>query len=260
MSILEKIFEFKKGELEHYKRQARLEDLRAKVRDLAYRPLPLRQRLLDSAAPFAVIAEIKQRSPSKGLLRENFDPPAIARDYEKHGAAALSVLTDEHFFGGHLDHLRKVRAEVGLPLLRKDFFWDPYQIYAAREAGADAILLIAAMLGKSQIEDLQGLAGELQLSVLLEVHDAAEADLANAVGAGLVGVNHRDLKTFKVDVGLSEKLLPRLPAAALKVAESGLDKRETLQRLKDSGIGAFLIGEAFMKAASPGAALKELLQ
>ncbi|HKY63335.1 MAG TPA: indole-3-glycerol phosphate synthase TrpC [bacterium] len=260
MSILDKIFDYKKDELAHYKRQARLEDLRSKVRDHAYRPLPLRRRLEDSAAPFAVIAEIKQRSPSKGLLRENFDPPAIARDYEEHGAAALSVLTDEHFFGGHLDHLRQVRATVDLPLLRKDFVWDPYQIYAAREAGADAILLIAAMLGRSQIEDLEGLAEELNLSVLLEVHDAAEADLAAAVGARLVGVNNRDLKTFKVDVALSEKLLPRLPAAALKVAESGLDKRETLARLKAAGIGAFLIGEAFMKAKSPGSALKELLQ
>ena len=260
MSILEKIFEHKQGELEHFKRQARIEDLRAKVRDHSYRPLPFRQRLESSSAPFAVIAEIKQRSPSKGLLREKFNPPVIAQDYEKHGAAALSVLTDEHFFGGHLDHLRQVRAVVGLPLLRKDFVWDPYQIYAAREAGADAILLIAAMLGKSQIEDLQGLAEELKLSVLLEVHNAAEADVAQAVGSKLVGVNHRDLKSFKVDVGLSEKLLPRLPAAALKVAESGLDKRETLLRLKAAGIGAFLIGEAFMKAKSPGAALKELLQ
>lgn len=260
MSILDKIFEYKKGELEHYKRQARLEDLRSKVRDHSYRPLSLRRSLENSEAPFAVIAEIKRRSPSKGLLREDFDPPLIARDYEKHGAAALSVLTDENFFGGHLDHLRQVRNAVGLPLLRKDFFWDPYQVYAAREAGADAILLIASMLGKSQVEDLQGLAEELGLSVLFEVHDAAEADMATAVQAKIVGVNNRDLKTFKVDLGLSEKLLPRLPAKSLKVAESGLDKREALTRLKAAGIGAFLIGEAFMKAESPGEALKELIQ
>jgi indole-3-glycerol phosphate synthase len=260
LSILEKIFEFKKEELEQYKRQARLEDLRSKVRDHSYRPLPLRRSLESSAAPYAVIAEIKQRSPSKGLLRENFDPKSIAQDYEKHGAAALSVLTDEHFFGGHLDHLRQVRALVALPLLRKDFIWDPYQIYAAREAGADAILLIAAMLGKSQIEDLRGLAEELKLSVLFEVHDAAEADVASAVNAKIVGVNNRDLKSFKVDLGLSEKLLPRLPAGSLKIAESGLDKRESLERLKAAGIGAFLIGEAFMKAKSPGMALKELIQ
>ncbi|MFO1462374.1 MAG: indole-3-glycerol phosphate synthase TrpC [bacterium] len=258
--ILQKIYNYKKEELEHYKRQARPEEVQARAKDSGYRPLSLAQALRDSGQPFAVIAEIKRQSPSKGLLRADFDPVAIAKGYEEAGAAALSVLTDEHFFGGHLDHLRAVRQAVALPLLRKDFVWDPYQIYVAREAGADAILLIAAMLGRWQIEDLQGLAEELGLSVLVEVHDEAEAWRASEVGAKLVGINNRDLQTFKVDVGLTEQLLPKLPANAVKVSESGLDSVEVLKRLKAAGAQAFLIGEAFMKAPRPGEALKGLLR
>ncbi len=258
--ILHKIFEYKKEELEHYKRRVRPVDLREKIRDLAYRPLSLAQALRESSQPYAVIAEIKRQSPSKGVFRENFDPVAIAKDYESSGAAAISVLTDENFFGGHLDHLRQVRQTVALPLLRKDFIWDAYQVYAAREAGADAILLIAAMLGRWQMEDLQGLAQEQGLSVLVEVHDEAEAWRAGEVGAKIVGVNNRDLKTFRVDVGLTEQLLPKLPDDAVRVSESGLDSAETLKRLKGAGVQAFLIGEAFMKAPKPGAALKELLR
>jgi len=258
--ILQQIFEYKKEELEHYKRQVRPEDLREKIRDVAYRPLSLAAALRESSRPYAVIAEIKRKSPSKGLIRKEFDPISIARDYQDAGAAAISVLTDENFFGGHLDHLRQVRPAVALPLLRKDFVWDPYQVYAAREAGADAILLIAAMLGRWQMEDLQGLAEEQGLSVLVEVHDEPEAWRSGEIGAKIVGINNRDLKTFKVDVGLTERILPKLPDSAVKVSESGLDSADTLKRLKVAGVQAFLIGEAFMKAAKPGAALKELLR
>jgi indole-3-glycerol phosphate synthase len=194
------------------------------------------------------------------VLREDFDALVVAKEYQDAGAAALSVLTDEHFFGGHLDHLRTVRQAVSIPLLRKDFLWDPYQVYAALDAGADAILLIAALLEESQIVDLQGLAGELGLSVLLEVHDAAEAQTARRVGAALVGVNNRDLTTFRVDVAVTETLLPLLPRDALKVSESGLESVEVLAKLKASGVDAFLIGEALMKAESPGRALKSLLK
>lgn len=258
--ILDKIYKYKLEELEHYKRRDRPEEVKARAQDASYRPLSLAQALREGGRPFAVIAEIKRQSPSKGVLRADFDPVAIARGYEEAGAAALSVLTDEHFFGGHLDHLRQVRQAVALPLLRKDFVWDPYQIYVAREAGADAILLIAAMLGRWQMEDLQGLAEELGLSVLVEVHDVPEAERAAGIGAKVVGINNRDLKTFKVDVGLTEALLPKLPAAAVKVSESGLDSVEVLKRLKVAGADAFLIGEAFMKAPHPGEALKGFLK
>jgi indole-3-glycerol phosphate synthase len=257
--ILEKIVAYKKEELEHFKRRVRLEELKARARD-ARIPLSLASALQDTSQAFAVIAEIKKKSPSKGVLREDFDPLVVAKEYQDAGAAALSVLTDEHFFGGHLDHLRTVRQAVSIPLLRKDFLWDPYQVYAALDAGADAILLIAAMLEESQIVDLQGLAGELGLSVLLEVHDAAEAQTARRVGAALVGVNNRDLTTFRVDVAVTETLLPLLPRDALKVSESGLESVEVLAKLKASGVDAFLIGEALMKAESPGRALKSLLK
>jgi len=256
--ILDKIFAYKKEEIEHFKRQHRLEDLKEKVRDLP----PTRAflgNLRKPPAEFAIISEVKRKSPSKGVLRENFKPVEIAQDYASHGAAAISVLTDEHFFGGHLDHLRDIRGQVSIPLLRKDFLWESYQVYAAREAGADAILLIAAMLEKSQIVDLQGLAGDLGMDILLEVHDDREADLATSLNARLVGVNNRDLQSFKVDVKTTERLLPRLPKQALVVSESGLDSRKVLQELRSKGVGAFLIGEAFVKAPSPGRALQQLL-
>jgi indole-3-glycerol phosphate synthase len=256
--ILQKIFDYKKQELESIKRRVRLEELRAKVRD-AVPTSGFLKALRTPKADFAVIAEVKHKSPSKGVLREPFDPLAIAHEYEENGATCLSILTDENFFGGHLDHLRQIRREIRIPLLRKDFIWDSYQVYAAREAGADAVLLIAAMLEGSQVEDLKGLAEELGMDVLLEIHDPSECPVARQVKAALVGVNNRDLKTFRVDVGHTEKLLPQLPKGALVVSESGLDSREVLERLKKAGVGAFLIGETLMKAKSPGQALKELL-
>jgi indole-3-glycerol phosphate synthase len=258
MMILEKILNYKKEELEHYKRQVRPEEIKARSKD-ARRPLSLREALIKSPQTFAIIAEIKRRSPSKGLLRDPFDPVAIAHDYEKHGATAISVLTDEHFFGGHLDHLKDIRNAVSLPLLRKDFVWDPYQIYVALDAGADAVLLIAAMLEKNQMTDLRALAEELGLSVLVEVHDASECSMANGAGADLVGINNRDLKTFRVDIAKTEELLNLLPKQTLKVSESGLDSLKVLQRLKNAGVQGFLIGEFFMKAKCPGKALETLL-
>lgn len=256
--ILDEIITYKKEELDHFKRRHPLEDLKAQSRDLA-KTLPFSHALKVCQENFAIIAEIKRRSPSKGLLRENFDPEVHARDYEENGAAAISVLTDEHFFGGHLDHLKKVRRAVKLPLLRKDFIWDLYQVYAARVAGADAILLIAALLEKNQIEDLQGLAHEMGMSALVEVHDKMECEKALASGAKLVGVNHRDLQTFKVDIDLSERLFPTFREGVLKISESGIDSTQTLRKLKKAGADAFLIGETFMRAEKPGEALKKLL-
>lgn len=257
--ILDQIVEYKKEELDHFKRQISLEEIKAKAKD-SREPISLKEALLKPRAEFSVISEIKHRSPSKGIIREKFDPVQIARDYLEHGATALSILTDEHFFGGHLDHLRVVRGEVNLPILRKDFLWDPYQVYSALDAGADAILLIVAMLEQNQLEDLQGLADELGLSVLVEVHDPEECNVANAVGAKIVGVNNRDLKTFKIDVANSEKLFPLLNSAEIRVSESGIGSREILVNLSKAGAGAFLIGESLLRAENPGEALEELMK
>ena len=256
--VLKKIMDYKKEELEHFKHRRPFADLKDRVRDL----LPthsLAAAIRNPPAPFAVIAEMKKKSPSKGVLRENYEPTSIAAEYESHGAAALSVLTDEHFFGGHLDHLRSVRKKVKIPLLRKDFLWDPYQLYAAREAGADAILLIVAALEKNLLEDLHGLALELGLETLVEVHDAAECDLAKACLFPIVGVNNRDLKTFNVDLQTSERLFSRMEQTTIKISESGLDSHKTLERLKKAGANGFLIGESLMKAEHPGAALEKML-
>lgn len=258
MDILQKILNHKKEELEHFKRRIPFSELRDRVRDLPP-TRSLSRSLKNPPAPYAVIAELKKKSPSKGVLREKYDPEAIAADYESHGAAALSVLTDEHFFGGNLDHLRAIRKRVKLPLLRKDFLWDPYQIYAAREAGADAVLLIVSVLEKNHLEDLHGLSMELGMDVLVEVHDVKECDLAVGCNFPIIGVNNRDLKTFKVDLQTSEALFPRMGAGTLKISESGLERRESLEKLKQAGASGFLIGEAFMKEKEPGKALEALL-
>ncbi len=259
MNILTKIIAYKKEELAHYKRQIRFEELKARIRDVR-NTYSLSQALQNTTTPSAVIAEIKKQSPSKGLISPNFDPLKIAADYAENGAAALSVLTDEHFFGGHLDYLRKIRPLVSLPLLRKDFLWEPYQIYAAREAGADAILLIAAMLEKNQAADLLGLASELKLAVLFEVHDEVECEMASAIGASIVGINNRNLESFKVDLATSEQLILKLPSSALKVSESGIDSYQVMNKLKEQGVDAFLIGESLMKMEKPGAALKKIME
>lgn len=257
--ILKKIYSYKKEELEHFKRQMSFADLKAKVMDQAP-TLDFTRALKESRNPFSIIAEIKKQSPSKGVICEKFNPVAIAQAYAEAGAVAISVLTDQHFFGGTLGDLRQVRQKVSIPLLRKDFIWDPYQVYAAREAGADAILLIVAMLGQSQIEDLLGLSDEMDLQVLVEVHNEEECKRLTHIDAGLIGINNRDLQTFQVDVETSARLLPYLPREAVKVSESGLDQKEVLQKLKDLGIHAFLIGEAFMKEERPGEALKNLIK
>lgn len=256
--ILDKIFAYKKEELEHFKHRVPLQELKNRARD-ARSPISLGESLLNTRENFAIIAEIKRKSPSKGIIRKDFDPVAIARDYAQQGATAISILTDEHFFGGNLDHLKWIRKVVEIPLLRKDFIWDSYQIYAALDAGADAILLIAAMLEYHQMEDLQGLAEELGLSALVEVHNIEECKQATALGAKIIGVNNRDLQTFEVDIVTWEKLFPYLPPDAIKVSESGIDSKNILERLKSAGAQGYLIGELFMKEPLPGRALKELL-
>jgi indole-3-glycerol phosphate synthase len=206
-----------------------------------------------------IIAEVKRASPSRGLIRGEFDPVTIARAYAANGATALSVVTEERFFQGSLQHLSAIRQTVSLPLLRKDFIVDPYQITEARSCGADAILLIAAILTRAQLSELHEQARVLSLDTLVEVHD--DVELENALGAGvqLLGINNRDLHTFKVDLAVSERLLARVPAGVLAVCESGIGSVEDLERLERSGSHVFLIGETLMRAPSPGAKLAELL-
>lgn len=206
----------------------------------------------------AVIAEAKKASPSKGVLRPDFDPAAIAASYARHGAACLSVLTDETYFQGHPQYLRQARQAAPLPALRKDFLIDPYQVWQARVLGADAILLIAACLDDAQMADFEALAHELGMAVLVEVHDAAELERALRLNTPLIGVNNRDLRTFEVSLRTTLDLLPRVPAGRLLVTESGIATRQDVQRLREAGVQAFLVGEAFMRAEDPGAALAAL--
>ena len=267
MTILEKIVEEKKRELKRLPagslsptnlRAAR--EKRAQNRDfLAALRKPNSNRI-------ALIAEIKKASPSAGVIRSDFDPVSIAREYEAAGANCLSVLTDQKFFQGSLEHLRKVRAAVKLPLLRKDFVIDERQILEAIEWGADALLLIVAILTDQQLSRFQVLAREAGLAVLVEVHDESELDRAVAAGAELIGVNNRDLKTFKVDLATTERLATRLRATSparcqepLLVAESGIHTRQDVERVSRAGAKAILVGESLMRHADLGAKVRELI-
>jgi indole-3-glycerol phosphate synthase len=211
-----------------------------------------------AAGRCGVIAEIKKASPSRGVLRDPFDPPAIARSYERHGAACLSVLTDERFFQGDLRYLDAVRACVTLPLLRKDFLIDEYQVVEARAAGADAILLIVAALDDARLEALSQCAAALGLAVLVEVHDAAELERALRLPAVLLGVNNRNLRSFEVSLQTTLDLLPRAGSGRRVVSESGILAPADVARLRAAGVQAFLVGEAFMRAPDPGVALAQL--
>lgn len=211
-----------------------------------------------AAGDAAVIAEVKKASPSKGVLRAAFDPAAIARSYAQHGATALSVLTDREFFQGAPEYLRAARDACALPVLRKDFIVDAYQIAQARAMGADAILLIVAALDDVQLRDFEQTARGYALDVLVEVHDARELDRALRLATPLVGINNRDLRTFDVRLDTSLDLLDRIPAGRIVVTESGILAPEHVQRMRDAGVNAFLVGEAFMRADDPGAALARL--
>jgi indole-3-glycerol phosphate synthase len=207
----------------------------------------------------AVIAEVKQASPSKGVIRADCDPVVIARGYAAAGAAAISVLTEERYFRGRLEDLEPIRAAVDVPLLRKDFLFDPYQLIEARAWGADAVLLIVAMLDSRQLADLHAAATSLGLDVLVEAHTAAEIECAAAAGATVIGVNNRDLQTFVTTLATAERLRPLVPVGALAVAESGIETPADVARLRSAGYQAFLVGESLMRAADPGAALRALL-
>ena len=214
-------------------------------------------RRVDAGQP-AVIAEIKKASPSKGLLRDPFDPGAIARSYELGGAACLSVLTDEAFFQGSDQALVQARAACSLPVLRKDFTIDPYQVYEARVLGADCILLIVAALGDAQLNELAGLAQHLDLDVLVEIHDAAELERVAHMHGTLLGINNRDLRTFNTTLDTTAALLEQVPRGRMVVTESGIHTREDVAFMRTRGVHAFLVGEAFMRAPEPGEKLREL--
>jgi len=253
-SILERIFAAKRVELEAERRSVPLEAVRDSVRRA---PSPR-----DFAAALrrhrpAIIAEIKRASPSKGDILPGLDPAAVARDYADSGAAAISVLTDRHFQGS-LEDLETVRSAVDLPLLRKDFFFDTYQIYQARAAGADCILLIAAMLTKEELAALYGCAREAGLQVLVEVHDEIEMRAAIEVGAEIIGINNRDLHTFATDLATTERLLEGYSGTALTVAESGIDTPDDIRRLDRAGARAFLIGDSLLRDGNPRGKLQSL--
>ena len=211
-----------------------------------------------AAGHAAVIAEIKKASPSKGVLRADFIPADIAQTYAEHGAACLSVLTDKQFFQGQVDYLKQARASCPLPVLRKDFMVDAYQLYESRAMGADAILLIAACLDDAQMKDFEAIALGLDMAVLVEVHDATELERALKLKTPLVGINNRNLKTFEVSLDTTLTLKREVPADRLLVCESGIHTRDDVLRMAAAGVNAFLVGEAFMRAADPGEALAAL--
>ncbi|NGM85913.1 indole-3-glycerol phosphate synthase TrpC [Parapusillimonas sp. SGNA-6] len=206
----------------------------------------------------AVIAEIKKASPSKGVIRENFNAVEIAASYAAHGAACLSVLTDVKFFQGSYDYLRQARAACTLPVLRKDFIIDPYQIVHARAIGADCILLIVAALSPQQLREFEAVASELGMDVLVEVHDRAELDVALELNTSLVGINNRNLRTFETSLQNTLELLPAVPEGKRVVTESGILTPDDVRRMREHHVEAFLVGEAFMRAPEPGVALRDL--
>jgi indole-3-glycerol phosphate synthase len=222
-------------------------------------PLPFLRTLREWSGR-AIIAEVKKASPSKGIIRADFEPLSLAQIYAASGAAAISVLTERQFFQGSLEFLRLIREQVALPLLRKDFLFDPYQVYEARAFGASAILLIVAILSDGQLTELRTLAHALGLDCLIEVHDEAELRRALTCGVQLLGINNRDLRTFHTTIETSERLLRLVPPEVTVVSESGLSRHEQLSRLEAQGARAFLIGETFMAAPDPGVPLRALLR
>jgi len=258
--ILDKIVAVKRDEIAAARLRRDLPSLRRDAESLGgQRDFVGSLRAKLDAGQAGVIAEVKKASPSKGVLRERFVPAEIAASYAEHGAAALSVLTDAQFFQGSAAFLEQARAACALPALRKDFIVDAYQVFEARAMGADCILLIAASLDDAVMTDLHAQAQALGMAVLVEVHDEAELDRAlRRTTTPLVGINNRDLRTFKVTLQTTLDLLPRVPPDRLLVTESGILGRADVQRMRAAGVHAFLVGEAFMRAGDPGAALADL--
>jgi len=259
-TILDTIVAAKREELEEVKKQKPLPELEQCIRDLpAVRNF--RAALQGGRdGKLHIIAEVKKASPSKGIICEQFYPVDIARQYQDSGAAALSVLTEEKYFLGSLDYLQQIKEATAIPVLRKDFIFDPYQVYEARARGADAILLIAAMLEYRQLQDLMALSGRLSLCCLLEVHNERELETALSLEADVIGINNRDLNTFKTDISTTLRLIRMMPQGKTVISESGLAQREDIMTLRDAGVDAFLIGETFMKEKRPGDKLREMIE
>ncbi len=259
MDILKKILDTKRAEIAAGQATYPLAEIKAFVQDMPktrgfFQALKTRAE----ASQDAVIAEIKKASPSAGLIREDFDPTALAKAYEQGGASALSVLTDEQYFQGHRDYLSKARQAVSLPVLRKDFIIDAWQVWDTRALGADAILLIVAALDDDQLHEFNGLAKDIGLDVLVEVHDEAELARALTLDCPLIGINNRDLHVFKTDLKTSLRLAPQVLSPRLVVSESGIHEPSDVAALQAGGIGAFLIGESLMRQPDPGHALRAL--
>ena len=246
----------KQQEVEQAKKERPFEELKAQLaRHLTERGF---RQAIRVPGKLSLIAELKRKSPSRGMLRERFDPVQLAQTMEKSGAAALSVLTDEAYFGGHLDFLRDAKSFNEIPVLRKDFVVDPYQVYEAAFYQADAILLIVRILTEDVLAECLQAAGQLGLEALVEVHSEADLKTALSAGAAVIGINHRDLTTFTLDATLAEQLIPNIPAGKVIVAESGLQTAADIQRMKRLGVHAVLIGEALMTAPDPAAKIREL--
>ena len=255
--ILDDIIAYKKEELAETKRRVPFAEIKSKVAD--GEPTRGFGKALSSPDGIGLIAEVKKASPSKGVIRQDFDPVAIAGQYEESGASCLSVLTEKKFFQGDLEYLGRIRKSVKLPLLRKDFIIDEYQIFEARAAGADAILLIAACLEKQQVKDYLGIAGQLGLDVLVESHTWKELDKSLHAGSSLVGINNRDLATFSVSLQTTLDLLKDIPDDRTVVSESGIRTRDDVAMLQQAGVDAILVGESLMREKDIGKKVKELL-
>ena len=258
-TILDRIVETKRHEVERLKREVPLPALEERIRTL---PVPLNLSGALMGDGLHLIAEAKKASPSRGLLRDDYDPAALARTYAENGAAAVSVLTERDSFQGSLEHLAmagEVLQPLGVPLLRKDFIFDPYQVYEARASGADALLLIVAILTPESLEALLGLCQSLWVQALVEVHSEDELEIALKAGAEIIGINNRDLRTFTTDLSHTEHLASRVPRGKIVVSESGIHSHEDVVRLRRAGAHAVLVGEALVTSPDPGAKVRELL-
>jgi indole-3-glycerol phosphate synthase len=255
-SFLSRVVSHKRREIARAKQLLPLAELERRARaQIAPRDF---RRALAGGENIAVIAEMKKASPSAGILRENFDPKQLAKNYSENGAAALSILTDAEFFNGHLEHLQQARAASALPLLRKDFLLEPYQVIEARAHGADAVLLIVSILDRSQLFELLSVAVELGMQALVETHNAAELDRALLAGADIIGINNRDLQTLEVALETTERLAKLIPRSCVRVAESGITSRQDVERMVACGMDAVLVGSHLMRQPDPGKALSAL--